>query len=306
MSTARAAIDIGSTSVRLLIVGDVGDLARETTVCRLGDGVDSAGRLDRARAAHTLEVLDGYRALLERHGVSELTVAATSVLRRAGDGDAFLGECERLVGVRPQVLSGRQEGEVAFRGAVGVLGAGTAPYTVVDLGGGSCEFACGGVGDGPPGVFSAEFGAARLTEAYIESDPPRPEELVAALSVIEAHLDDVRRELPEVVDTGTWVGLGGTFTTFAAVELGLVPYDREVVQGFRLDRAAAEDVFRTLVTEPLADRVHNPGLPADRAEVIVGGACAVVAIMRFFALDEIVVSDAGILDGLLAGPLPPG
>jgi exopolyphosphatase/guanosine-5'-triphosphate,3'-diphosphate pyrophosphatase len=96
------------------------------------------------------------------------------------------------------------------------------------------------------------------------------------------------------------LGVGGTFCTFAAVDIGLDPYDRERVNGYRLRREAAEDVYRTLVTEPLAERQENPGLPPDRAEVIVGGACAVVEIMRFFGLEEIVVSDDDLLDGIVA------
>jgi exopolyphosphatase/guanosine-5'-triphosphate,3'-diphosphate pyrophosphatase len=145
-------------------------------------------------------------------------------------------------------------------------------------------------------VFSAEFGSARLTEAYIHRDPPAPEELVACLSVVEAHLDDVRRELPATLDARTFVGIGGTFTTFAAMEVA----DGEPTDGFRLSRQAAEEVYRTLVLEPFDVRVENPGLPRERAQLILGGACALVAIVRGFRLDELVISERGLLDGITA------
>jgi exopolyphosphatase/guanosine-5'-triphosphate,3'-diphosphate pyrophosphatase len=139
-----------------------------------------------------------------------------------------------------------------------------------------------------------------LTEAYIASDPPRPEDLIAALSVVQAHVDEVARTVPAVRDGAVHLGLGGTFTTMAAVEIGLDPYDGERINGFELTRAAAEDVFRTLVTESFAERIDNPGLPEDRARTIVGGSCAVVAIMRYFGLESIRISERDLLDGIVA------
>jgi exopolyphosphatase/guanosine-5'-triphosphate,3'-diphosphate pyrophosphatase len=295
VSAALAAVDIGSTSTRLLVSAGREDLERVTTVTRLGDGVGDRGALDPARADDTLAALVEFRRLLDTHGVTRVRAVATSSLRRASDGDHFLDRAAEILGVRPDVIGGEEEGRLSFAGATARLDPDRGPFVVVDLGGGSCEFVV------EDGTYSAEFGAARLTERWLRHDPPRPEELSACLSVIESHLEDVRRELPDVAEARTWVGLGGTITTFAAVEIGLEPYDRDRVNGFAMPRAAAEDVYRTLVTEPLADRLHNPGLPVDRAEVILGGACAVVAIMRVFGLDELVVSDDGLLDGVVAG-----
>ena len=114
------------------------------------------------------------------------------------------------------------------------------------------------------------------------------------------HLDDVARALPAAREAVTFLGMGGTFTTMAAVEIGLDPYDRDQINGFELTRDAAEDVFRTLVTERFADRICNPGLSEARAGTILGGACAVVAIMRFFGLEQIRISDDDLLDGIIA------
>ena len=138
----------------------------------------------------------------------------------------------------------------------------------------------------------------RVTEKFLHGDPPEPEELSQAVSVIRDYLEDVRREMPSAAEANRLVGLAGTVTTMAAVELG-VPYERERIHHFVLTRSAAEDVFRTLATESRAERVHNPGMEEARADVIVGGAAIVVTVMRFFELDECLVSEDDILDGLV-------
>jgi exopolyphosphatase/guanosine-5'-triphosphate,3'-diphosphate pyrophosphatase len=152
-------------------------------------------------------------------------------------------------------------------------------------------------------VLSVDMGCVRFTEQYLRHDPPQPEELSAAISVAEAYLDDVVRAIPAAPSARTLVGLAGTITTVAAVELGLPEHDREKTHHFRLTHAAAEDVFRTLATEARADRIHNPGLEEARADVIVGGCCVLVAIYRSFGFDEMLVSESDILDGLVQSQL---
>jgi len=118
--------------------------------------------------------------------------------------------------------------------------------------------------------------------------------------VTQQWMDDVARELPAIREAATFVGLAGTITSMAAVELGLHEWDRDAIHHFRFRRDAIEDVFRTLVTEPLADRIHNPGLEEARADVIVAGACIFAAIVRWLDVDEVLVSESDILDGLVA------
>jgi Exopolyphosphatase len=151
--------------------------------------------------------------------------------------------------------------------------------------------------------MSVDVGCVRLTEAYLHSDPPAPEELAQAISVVGLHLDDVDRLLPGALDAKTLIGVAGTVTTVAAVELGLPEYDSEALHHFRLSHAAAEDVFRTLATEPAEDRRHNPGLEPARVDVIVGGAVVLVGVMRHFGFEEMLVSEADILDGLIRSQL---
>ncbi|MDQ3385919.1 MAG: exopolyphosphatase, partial [Actinomycetota bacterium] len=201
------------------------------------------------------------------------------------------------------VLSAQEEGRLAFRGATAGLDPHDGPFLVFDIGGGSTEFAVGTAD--AEGVVSVDVGCVRLTEAYLEHDPPWASELSAAISVVQAYLEDVARDLPAAREAKLAVGLAGTVSTVAAVEIGLATDDRDRTHHFRLTRAAAEDVFRTLATEPLADRVRNPGLEPARADVIVGGCCALVATMRFFDLDEVLVSESDILDGLALALLDP-
>ena len=169
---------------------------------------------------------------------------------------------------------------------------------VVDIGGGSTEFIVGG--DEVEAARSIDIGCVRFTEQYIEHDPPQPEELHACISVTTAWLDDIAREMPAMTSAPTVVGLAGTVTTVAAVELGLQEWDRDAIHHFRLERDAIEDVFRTLATESLEDRKHNPGLEEARADVIVAGTCILVALVRWLGTDEILVSESDILDGLIA------
>jgi exopolyphosphatase/guanosine-5'-triphosphate,3'-diphosphate pyrophosphatase len=138
-----------------------------------------------------------------------------------------------------------------------------------------------------------------LTEQFLHGDPPRPEELSNAVGHVRDELEELRLLLP-ILDGGrTLLGLAGTITTVAAVEQGLHEYDRDRIHHFVLTKAAAEDVFRTLATENLADRKFNPGLDPGRADVIVGGCIILVCVMRVFGFKECLVSEADILDGLV-------
>ncbi len=295
-----ASIDIGTNSTRVLVArpvdGRLDILDRRNTITRLGQNVGSTGRLADEAVERTLACLRDYRAVLDEHGVERVRVAATSASRDAANRDEFFDAVEEVVGVRPELLSGDEEGRMSFLGATGDLDPARGPFLIVDIGGGSTEFILGT--DHVEGVISVDVGCVRLTEKFLDHDPPLPEELTACISFADAYLDDVVREVPGSAEARTLVGLAGTITTVAAVEIGLATYDRDAIHHFVLTRDAAEDVFRTLATEALADRIHNPGLEEARADVIVGGCCVLVALFRRFGFDEMIVSEADILDGL--------
>jgi exopolyphosphatase/guanosine-5'-triphosphate,3'-diphosphate pyrophosphatase len=296
-----AAIDLGTNSTRLLVAdrrpdGTLDTLDRRNTITRLGQGVGATGRLAPEAIERNLATLEAYRVEMDRLGVDTVRVAATSAARDAANRDAFFDAVEKVVGARPELLSGEEEGRLSFLGATGELDPAQGPFLVVDIGGGSTEFIVGT--SEVEGVMSIDIGCVRLTEKYIEHDPPLPEELTACISLTDAYLEDVIREVPGAAEARTLVGLAGTVTTIAAVEMGLATYDRDRIHHFVLTHEAAEDVFRTLATEARADRIHNPGLEEARADVIVAGCCVLVAVFRRFGFDEMVVSESDILDGL--------
>jgi exopolyphosphatase/guanosine-5'-triphosphate,3'-diphosphate pyrophosphatase len=297
-----AAIDCGTNSIRLLVSDGGTTVERLMRITRLGQGVDATGRLAPDAIDRTVAVLREYRGVMDRHGVERVRITATSAARDAANRDDFFDAAEAVVGARPELLAGDEEGRLSFQGATADLDRGLGPFLVVDIGGGSTELIVGT--DEPVGVRSLDIGCVRMTEKFIHSDPPAPEELSAVVSIVRDHLDDVVREMPAVKDTARMVGLAGTVTTVAAVEIGLATYDRDRIHHFVLTRAAAEDVFRTLATEPRAQRIANPGLEEARADVIVGGTAILVAIMRYFGFDECLVSESDILDGLVASLLP--
>jgi len=298
-----AAIDCGTNSTRLLVSDGQRTLERLMRITRLGQGVDQSRRLAPDAIERTLTVLREYREVMDRFGVEQVRMTATSAARDASNREDFFVPAKEIIGAAPELLPGDEEGRLSFLGATSELDAADGPFLVVDIGGGSTEFVVGTTE--PTGVVSADIGCVRLTEKYLHTDPPAPEELANAIGVVRDTLDEVRRAVPALDDAKRLVGLAGTVTTMAAVEIGLAEYDRDRIHHFVLTHAAAEDVFRTLATEPRARRVFNPGLEAARADVIVGGAIVLVTLMRHFGFDECLVSEADILDGLIMSQLSP-
>jgi exopolyphosphatase / guanosine-5'-triphosphate,3'-diphosphate pyrophosphatase len=312
----RAGIDIGTNSVRLLVLDDQGgELARTATVTGLGRGL-SDGLLDSESVVRTVKGVADALAVAASVGVvlgpHNTRITATSAARDARNGDALFLPIVELCGVRPEVLSGSDEGALAWAGAMSSLPPrlpeeGTGLDALVDIGGGSTEFVVGsaagvggaaGAGGEVRGVISLDVGCVRMTERYLRSDPPTPVELSSLISVVRAHLEDVQREMPLIDDATRLVGVAGSIVTVAAVELGR--FDRQELHGMWLSRSAAEDVFRTLALESAADRAFNPGLHPDRVGTIVAGSAILVAVLRHFDLPGIRVSTSDLLDALAA------
>lgn len=293
-----AAVDCGTNSTRILIADAAGaPIIRRAVITRLGEAVDRTSRIGGEAIERTVSTLRTYRDLLELHGVDRVRVTATSAARDAANREDFFDAAEDAIGWRPELLSGPEEGRLSFAGATSSLDAALGPFLVVDIGGGSTEFVVGR--EEPTGVYSIDIGSVRVTERFLVSDPPDAGELADALSVVRTHLDDVTREVPATLDAARLIGLAGSVTTVAAVEMGMQQYDPVRIHHFVLTRAAAEDVFRTLATERRDDRRANPGLEEARVDVIVGGALVLVAVMRYFDFDECLVSETDILDGLV-------
>lgn len=297
MPEVVAAIDCGTNSTRLLVHDGRRSLERLMRITRLGQDVDATGRLADEAIERTLAVLREYRGVIDQLGATRVRITATSAARDAANSAVFFDAAESIIGSRPELLSGLDEGRVSFTGATTELDLSDGPFLVVDIGGGSTEFSYGTTECEVAQSF--DIGCVRLTEKFIEHDPPRPEELVACLSLTETCVDELVRTYPQVLHARRLVGLAGTVSTAAAVEIGLAEYDRSRIHHFVLTRDAVEDVFRTLATENRDERLGNPGLEPARADVIVGGLCVLVQIMRQLDWNECLVSESDILDGLV-------
>ncbi|HET7568889.1 MAG TPA: exopolyphosphatase [Gaiellaceae bacterium] len=280
-----AGIDLGTNTTRLLVADVEGDelreLHRETRITRLGEGVDARGILLPVPIARVRNVLTDYRRTAESLGAERMLLVATSAVRDADNGEAFLGEIEWSYGFATRLLSGEEEAATVRRG-VGATEPGT---LIVDIGGGSTELVLDDFHTSLP------LGSVRFTERHGEDVPA----LVAA----------ARELLPELEPRAA-VATAGTVTTLAALDLGLAEYDRERVHGHRLTLAAAREQLDRLAALPLAERRELRALEPERAPVIVAGAAILVAVLERYGLDAATVSEHDLLDGtaLMAAELP--
>jgi len=290
-------IDIGSNTTNLLVVGADGkDIERVITTTRLGRDVFSTKVLHDDAINATVAVVVDYVERCRKHNIEDIRIVGTAACRIAQNIDQLREKIQNLTQCELRVLSGEEEARLSFEGALIGLPAHDGLTVVVDIGGGSTEFTVG-VHE-PDQVASMNHGAVVITQRDFTSDPPPPEELTNAIGAVADDIEELTRSMPALLGSPRFVGTAGTFVTIAAVELGLMEFDDSALHGMVLTREAAEDVFRTLATETLNERIHNPGLPRDRADIIVAGCCIVVAIMRRLYLSEILISTRGLLDGV--------
>ncbi len=295
--SAVAAIDIGSNSVRLLVVGpDGAELCREMNITRLAEGVDQSGRLGQAAMDRTLAVLESYGASLRRFDAQRIRVTGTSAARDAANRQVFFRRVEEAVGSPPELLSGETEAALAFAGATADREASEGPFVTLDIGGGSTEFAFGT--SEPERSISLDIGCVRITERFFQADPPSGAELAAAGAYIRGLLSRVEREVP-CRSAKLWLGLAGTVTSLAARDARLDRYDPTVTHGYALSRGAVDSMHAELCARSAEARAELL-LEPKRASVILGGTIILAEVMRYFELSQIVVSERDILDGLVA------
>lgn len=304
-----AGIDCGTNSIRLLIAdvdgGRLRDVHRETRIVRLGQGVDATGEFAADAIARTRAALTDYAALLGEHGARRVRMVATSAARDVANRDAFFAMTADVLGAAlpgavAEVISGAEEAELSFRGAVGELDSAAGPFVVVDLGGGSTEIVVGG--DAVLASYSADIGCVRLTERCLHSDPPTRLEVAAARQVVRERLE-FALSVVSVEGARTWVGLAGTMTTLSALAHHMTTYDAAAIH---LSRVAGDDlvaVCERLIGMTRAERAALPPMHAGRADVIGGGAIVVQELARELrtraGIDELTVSEHDILDGLV-------
>ena len=299
---ALAAIDCGTNSTRLLVAGpDDATVERRMVITRLGQGVDRERRLAEDAIGRTLDVLAGFREVMDAHGVGRARAVATSAVRDAANGPEFLERAGAVLGVRPELLSGSEEGSLSFRGATSGLDPATGPFLVVDVGGGSTELVVGG-GDHPePAAASLDVGCVRVSERFLHSDPPASAELEAGRRAVR---DLLRSEAPRLGAGGgrhRMIGLAGTVSTAAVLDAGAAAYDRDVVHHRVLGRDRISGILERLAGMDHAGRLRVAGLEEARADVIVGGLLVLVTVMEHFGCREMLASETDILDGIVLG-----
>ena len=304
--TRVGVVDLGTNSTRLLVAdvedGSVREVERRLAITRLGEGVDERRLLLPTAVARVRNTLADYRRVLETSGVERTLAVATSAVRDAENGEAFLGEIEWGYGFDTRLLSGDEEARLTFAG----VAAGRAPgpgTLVLDVGGGSTELVLA------DWYRSLDLGCVRLTERFLRSDPPNPSELTACR-------EHVRALLPGEPRPTHAVGVAGTVTTLAVISLGLDEEDPALVHCHRLAATWIEAEVDRLASLSVSELREIRGMHPDRAPVIAAGALVVAETLRHFGLDELEVSEYDLLHGaaLVAaelparaeGPAPPG
>ncbi len=314
--TRVAAVDCGTNSIRLLVAdvaaddgasgrGGLADVVRTMEVVRLGEGVDKTGRLSPAALERTLAATRRYAAQCEAHGVERVRFVATSASRDVENREEFVDGVRAALGVEPEVISGAEEAELSFQGALSAVhGEHRRPFLVVDIGGGSTEFALGA--DHVVASRSVDVGCVRFTERHMAGDPPTPEQIAAASADVGAALDAVAEVVP-LGRAGTLVGLAGTVTTVTARALRLPTYDPARIDGAALPPDAILRAARDLLEMTRAERAAQPYMHPGRVDVIGAGALIwSVIISRVRAevgraggtLPDVVTSEHDILDGI--------
>ena len=279
-------VDIGTNSMRLLITDGAVETGRWVEVTGLGRGIDQTGLLSPDGVEKTLIALGGFGRLMDDAAVAKRAAIATSATRDAANRAEFLERAGDALGVIPQVVSGEREGRLAYAGAALDLAGG--PTAIVsDIGGGSTEFVS------ESGVISVDIGSVRLTERLLPNRPAGADELRAA----RAHVSGLFARAPVAAGSEV-VGVAGTWTSLAAIDLDLPAYRRERVHHHRMTRRALAELTEKLASMTLARTADIPGLDPARAPVILAGAVVAESVLDALGAGSVLVSERDSLDGL--------
>ena len=290
------AVDIGTNTTRLLVADVTGRkthwLVRRATVTTLGQGVDVAARLHPDAIARTLAVLAEYAEAIVEQGCDRVRAVATSAVRDAANGEAFLDAAGDVLAVLPELIGGDDEAALAFAGTTAGLDA-PAPFLVVDLGGGSTEFVLGT--EAPEYAVSVRIGSVRLTERAFPGRPVTPGRLADA----RTHVDELMQAAVHLpVRPGTVMGVGGTYTSLAAIHNGLETYSADAVHGTVLSLDDLHELTDRLALLGIEETAAFPSLDPARAPVLLGGALVAERSLRHTGEASILVSERDILDGI--------
>ena len=307
-----ASIDLGTNTLRLLVAevgpdGVLKPIVWRRAITRLGGAYTEERGIDKASAHRAFKALEGFVEVLIDHGITDVMAAATSVIRRAVNRDWFASEVLRRTGIRLSVISGLEEARLSLLGVLSVTGGAHAKSLVIDIGGGSTEYIAAD-GETLGGAWSMEMGVVHLTERYLVSDPPKEAELNSMASDIMGTIASLKERMGiDGIEVARFsasagaimVGTAGTVTTLAALDLGLEAYDASKVNNYTLTRKRVGEIYAHLARLTLDERVGILSLEKGREDLIMAGCAITLLSMDGFGFGELVVSDAGLLEGII-------
>ena len=307
-----AAIDIGSNTFRLMIaeVNPAGAarpwhiIHYTHNIIRLGEGLHHSGLLSDAAMARGLAAFHAYALLMNQYDVSsdQIHAVATAAMREARNGVSFRDRVAEETGINISIIGGETEAAMSLAGSGAVLKAETrSDMLLFDIGGASTEFIRTSALKDREAVardaISRKMGVVRLVEAHLHSDPPSVSDYQTMLAAAEEHLAAVEAFWGDVKVPASLVGTAGTVTTLAATALDLCPYDADVINNYSMSRAAFEALRDQLLAMNHEQRQAVRTIEAGRADLIVAGLAIVEAVMNRWHYDELIIVDAGLLEG---------
>jgi len=297
-----AGVDIGTLTCRLLIAdlssgGHLVAIRSERRILRLGEGVDQTKELSGAAIDRVLHCLKEWREVINASSVDGVAVVATSAVRDAANRDEFLDRVKRDAGIEVELISGEEEARRTLLGIRSGLPVGTTDLLALDIGGGSTEFILDRPGQSPV-VRSIDIGVVRLCERLLHHDPPTGEEIRQAREWVARETKAAIAGMGNYQAT-TFVGTAGTITSLAAMAQKLPSYEPARIHNYMLKLDTIQELEQTLLSRKKADRIGLPGLETGREEVIAAGAIIIRTVMETLVVEDCLVSDLGLREGVL-------
>jgi len=300
MKKRVSCIDIGTNTALLLIAdlelesGSILPVFHKQAILRLGKNVDAEKIIDQAALQRLIDCMVDYRRISDAHNSESIITVGTSALRDAKNCAEIIAAVELVAGVKIGCISGKEEAELTFFGAVAGMDDLPQLFTVIDIGGGSTEISMGSLAALDESV-SIDIGSVRLTERFFSKLPPSQKEFAAAKAYINQHFTS--NILPFFAGREVVYGVAGTLTTIAQVSQGLKHFDALKVHNYPLQYQDLHDFLEKLKVSTLEEIVQL-GIPDGRADVITMGVLILYQFMRLLGVGEIRVSIQGLRFGL--------
>jgi exopolyphosphatase/guanosine-5'-triphosphate,3'-diphosphate pyrophosphatase len=293
-------IDVGTNSIRLLISevknSELFDILRKVRITRLGEGMDETRLISKEAINRTLNVLKEYKEIIDKYKISNYLAVGTSALRDCKNSNKFIERVKKETGLDVEIISGEKEAYFSFLGSTYHF-MNKRTILIIDIGGGSTELLLGKEGKIRLS-HSLPVGCIRLTEKYLLSDPPTNKQIKKSFLFLEPILTNSLNKISNF-KIQQIIGLGGTISAIASIKLGLKKYDFNKLHLFNLKLNEIENIFKKLSEINLKERRRVIGLEKERADTILGGTIILLALLKFLKIDEIIVSQRDMLDGII-------